>query len=94
MFLSYERRNDLENRDKWEHWRVGNLRTLFEPVLWFQKPYKIGGTIADTVLENEIGAWNNLILANNIIETKSENIKQYHPTQKPIELIKILVNYP
>ena len=27
-------------------------------ILWFQKPYKIGGTIADNVINNEVGAWN------------------------------------
>lgn len=54
----YERRNDNENEEKWKGWRVANLRTIFEPILWFQKPYKIGGTIADNVINNEVGAWN------------------------------------
>ena len=52
----YQRRNDQENTQKWTGWRVANLRPLFEPVLWFQKPYKIGGTIADNVLEYGVGA--------------------------------------
>ena len=54
----YERRNDNENEEKWKGWRVANLRPIFEHILWFQKPYKIGGTIADNVINNEVGAWN------------------------------------
>ena len=46
----YERREDVENEKKWIGWRVANLRPLFEPILWFQKPYKTGGTIASNVL--------------------------------------------
>ena len=54
----YSRRGDEVNAKKWDGWRVANLRPLFEPILWFQKPYKMGGTIANNVLENEVGAWN------------------------------------
>lgn len=54
----YERRGDVDNEEKWSGWRVANLRPMFEPILWFQKPYKTGGTIADNVLENGVGAWN------------------------------------
>ena len=39
----YKRRGDNEQAEKWEGWRVANLRPLFEPILWFQKPYKTGG---------------------------------------------------
>lgn len=35
----YRRRGDLQNANVWEGWRVANLRPLFEPILWFQKPY-------------------------------------------------------
>ncbi|NJL90106.1 MAG: site-specific DNA-methyltransferase [Coleofasciculaceae cyanobacterium SM2_1_6] len=51
----YERRGDLENLEKWEGWRLGNLRPTFEPVLWFTKPYKIGTTIADNILLHGVG---------------------------------------
>ena len=54
----YERRGDEENAARWKGWKVGNLRPLFEPVLWFAKPYKIGTTIADNVLKHEVGAYN------------------------------------
>ena len=31
-------------------WRLANLRPEFEPILWFQKPYPIGTTITDNIL--------------------------------------------
>ena len=37
----FERRGDFDNALKWEGWKVGNLRPIFEPILWFMKPYKI-----------------------------------------------------
>jgi len=48
----YDKRGDEGNSNKWNGWRVGNLRPIFEPILWFNKPYKIGGTLADNVLEH------------------------------------------
>ena len=54
----YERRNDKENTEKFSEWRVGNLRPVFEPILWFTKPYKQGGTIADNMLIHGVGAYN------------------------------------
>ncbi|MCH5465843.1 site-specific DNA-methyltransferase, partial [Levilactobacillus sp. HBUAS51416] len=49
----YSRRVDHENAEKWSDWRVANPRPLFEPILWFQKPYEMGKTLADNVLNNE-----------------------------------------
>ena len=46
----YKRREDYDNQKKWEWWRVWNLRPIFEPILWFQKPYKIWWTLADKLL--------------------------------------------
>ena len=99
----FERRKDLSNAENWKDWRVANLRPLFEPILWFQKPYKIGGTIADNVLENGVGAWNESALRNYIIGDnfdKSSNIIKVHvtaedhgmhATQKPLALMKLLI---
>ena len=94
----YERRNDLESAEKWKGWKLGNLRPIFEPILWFQKPYKIGGTIADNVLENGVGAYNEAALikygfsSDNIIHLGSATTDTgLHPTQKPLELMKILI---
>ena len=101
----YERRNDNENEEKWKGWRVANLRPIFEPILWFQKPYKIGGTIADNVINNEVGAWNeeavkkyNLNYRNNNfydniikVETSKSDFGS-HVNQKPIKLMEFLIS--
>lgn len=98
----FERRNDTENEMKWQGWRVANLRPIFEPILWFQKPYKVGGTLADNILENELGAWNeealqkyslhNGLSSANIIKvlTNGDDIGS-HITQKPLKLMELLV---
>lgn len=100
----YKRRNDVLNEIKWRDWRVANLRPIFEPVLWFQKPYKIGGTIADNVLKENVGAWNENALKkynlkadktlaySNIIKVKIESSDHgKHVAQKPLNLMKLLV---
>lgn len=60
----FERRGDEESSRQWEGWRVGNLRPVFEPILWFTKPYEIGGTIADNVLEHEVVRSTKRLLSN------------------------------
>ncbi|MDR0889950.1 MAG: site-specific DNA-methyltransferase, partial [Oscillospiraceae bacterium] len=97
----YRRRGNTEQLLKWEGWRVANLRPLFEPILWFQKPYKTGGTLADNVLEHGVGAWNENALrdysikatqfsgsaCSNIISvTTDKSDKGLHETQKPLKL--------
>lgn len=101
----YQRRNDAENTRKWAGWRVANLRPLFEPVLWFQKPYKIGGTIADNVLEYGVGAWNEealrqynqqtetAVVFSNLIRVETERGDHgQHVAQKPLKLMELLVS--
>lgn len=101
----YERRNDLLNAEKWKGWRVANLRPLFEPILWFQKPYKTGGTIANNVIENEVGAWNEHAMqkfnihtgkeytSSNIIKvTTTASDHGMHVAQKPIRLMELLID--
>ena len=94
----YERRNDMTSADKWTGWKVGNLRPIFEPILWFSKPYKIGGTIADNVLQYNLGAYNESILnkygqeSDNIFHIQSQQDDTgLHPTQKPLQLMKLLI---
>ncbi len=96
--IVYERRNDALSAQSWQGWRVGNLRPLFEPILWFSKPYKIGGTLADNILEFGTGAYNEQILGNygqasdNIFHVKSEKSDSgLHPTQKPLRLMELLI---
>ncbi len=94
----YERRGDDANAEKWSGWRVGNLRPTFEPVLWFTKPYKIGTTIADNVLNYGVGAFNEDAFLK--YEKMPDNIltggflpgeSGHHPTQKPIRLMQSLI---
>ncbi|MBE7709707.1 MAG: site-specific DNA-methyltransferase [Cyanobacteria bacterium SIG32] len=94
----FDRRKDYLTSEKWEGWKVGNLRPVFEPILWFMKPYKIGGTLADNVLEYEVGAYNETILdkynqkTNNLFFIESQNSdKGLHPTQKPLKLMELLI---
>ncbi len=94
----YERRGDAVNAQLWDGWRVGNLRPLFEPVLWFTKPYKIGTTIADNVLAHGVGAFNEDAFLQ--YEKSPDNIlvsgfmageAGLHPTQKPVKLMQALI---
>ncbi len=94
----YDYRGDEENAAAWEGWKLGNLRPVFEPILWFQKPYKIGGTLADNILENGVGAYNERIFEkygqqpNNIVSIPNEKDDHgLHPTQKPVRLMKLLI---
>lgn len=94
----YERRGDTENAERWDGWRVGNLRPTFEPVLWFTKPYKIGTTIADNVLAHGVGAFNEAAFLK--FEDAPDNILRsgfapgesgQHPTQKPVKVMRALI---
>lgn len=94
----FERRKDEKNARLWEGWRLGNLRPIFEPILWFMKPYKVGGTITDNLLKYKVGAFNNELwkkynpLSSNIIKVKTfESDSGFHPTQKPILLVQSLI---
>ena len=100
----FERRGDIENAEKWRGWKIGNLRPLFEPILWFMKPYKIGNTLTDNIRDNELGGYNEssiktnslnnkgIEICSNIIKCKSEDTDHgLHPTQKPLALMKYLI---
>jgi site-specific DNA-methyltransferase (adenine-specific) len=91
------RGDDAASRD-WEGWRVGNLRPTFEPILWFAKPYKIGATIADNALRHGVGPYNESAFlryagrADNVIECGFEAGEAgLHPTQKPVRLMRALI---
>lgn len=100
----FERREDKENAEKWRGWKIGNLRPLFEPILWFMKPYKIGNTLTDNIRDIELGGYNEssiktnslnnkgIEICSNIIKCKSEKTDHgLHPTQKPLALMKYLI---
>lgn len=94
----YNRRGDTKDEKEWEGWRLGNLRPIFEPILWFMKPYKIGGTLADNIRDYGVGAFNDTAWKKYVLDS-SNTIKIHstkddhglHPTQKPIELMEALI---
>jgi site-specific DNA-methyltransferase (adenine-specific) len=101
----YRRRGDDTQASNWQGWRVANLRPIFEPILWFQKPYKTGGTIAGNVLEYGVGAWNEKAVSTYCPESYADitysNILSVpygkddhglHETQKPLRLMECLVS--
>jgi site-specific DNA-methyltransferase (adenine-specific) len=86
------------NQNRWSGWKVGNLRPTFEPILWFVKPYPIGTTIADNILEHGLGGFNEKALLT--FQREPENIIScgmdkgeggLHPTQKPVRLMRTLI---
>lgn len=94
----YERRDDAASAKEWAGWRIGNLRPIFEPVLWFQKPYKMGTTLADNALINGVGAYNEAAFLryernpNNILTAGFMSGEAgLHPTQKPVMLMQSLI---
>ena len=98
LSVVYSRRGDEDSASEWEGWRVGNLRPLYEPILWFSKPYRIGGTIADNVLEHGVGAYDQESFmrstgaSNNVIKCGlSKGEGGLHPTQKPVKLMQTLI---
>jgi len=98
LSVVYERRGDAGAAERWAGWRVGNLRPTFEPILWFVKPYRIGGTIASNVLEHAVGAFNEPAYAryagqpDNVISVRATaDDSGLHPTQKPVALMKALI---
>lgn len=98
LSIVFERRGLEQPAEHWQGWRLGNLAPIFEPIAWFVKPYKIGGTIADNVLEHSVGAMNfqecqvQGTNPTNVLEFGfSKNEKRFHEAQKPIKLIEFLI---
>lgn len=100
----FDKRNDIENKIKWAGWKIGNLRPLFEPILWFMKPYAIGTTLTDNIIQHNVGGYNEqsiknnpllnqgLEICSNIIKSKTESSDRgLHPAQKPVSLMKYLI---
>lgn len=97
LSIVFERRGLHEEAEKWNGWRIGNLGPNFEPIIWCFKPYR--HTIADNVLENSLGAFNQDAFEaatghmKNVIEmgmAKGEG--GLHPAQKPIKLLEALIS--
>ena len=96
--IVFNRRGDYANAEQWDGWRIGNLRPMYEPVLWFVKPYPIGSTITDNVLAHGVGAYNEKSFVayehrpDNILRSGfGKNEGKYHVTQKPVKLLQALI---
>ena len=94
----FEKRGLATAAEKWRGWRLGNLAPMFEPIVWLTKPYCIGGTIADNVLEHGVGAMNTAacerrgIGATNVLEFAfMEGERRIHEAQKPVGLVSFLI---
>lgn len=92
------RRNLEKEAEEWEGWRLGNLAPIWEPIALFMKPYTIGGTITDNILEHKVGALNleacsiNGVSPTNLLDFPfKRNEGRLHEAQKPIELIQYLI---
>lgn len=101
----FDRRQDTDNSQKWTGWKVGNLRPLFEPILWFMKPYPQGSTLTDNILKYSVGGYNEeklkelavwnegLEICSNILKVQSQKSDRgLHPTQKAVKLMEILIS--
>jgi site-specific DNA-methyltransferase (adenine-specific) len=94
----FSRRGLEAEAETWDGWRLGNLAPAYEPIAWFMKPYRIGGTIADNVLEHGVGAMNvqaceiNGLSPTNLLEFGfDKNEPRIHEAQKPSKLIEFLI---
>jgi site-specific DNA-methyltransferase (adenine-specific) len=96
--IVFERRGLPQEANEWEGWRLGNLAPIWEPIAWFTKPYQIGGTIADNILEHQVGAMN--LKDCQIDGTNPTNLLEFgfrrderriHEAQKPLDLFEFLI---
>ena len=98
LSIVLERRGLQKEAEYWQGWRLGNLAPIWEPVAWFMKPYTIGGTITDNILENKVGAINtdecriNGVSPTNMLDFGfGKNEVKIHEAQKPLALIEYLI---
>ena len=94
----FQRRGLAAAAEQWKGWRLGNLAPMFEPIAWLTKPYCIGGTIADNVLEHGVGAMNTDACQHHGLGTTNvfefgfaKEEQRIHEAQKPIALVSILI---
>lgn len=84
------RKRGIEN-SSFDNYRIGNLQPIYEPIIWAMKPYS--RTLTDCILENKIGGFycNDDKIPLNIIEYPVNRKNTYHPTEKPLGLIKEII---
>jgi len=78
--------------EPWQDYRLGNLKPMYEPFVWFMKRYK--GTITDCILNNQVGGFNSpgTDIKSNIFEFDRLPSENSHPTQKPLSLFEDIIN--
>lgn len=72
--------------------RLGNLAPVFEPIVILSKSYPIGTTITDCYIKYGTGTFSDINLTKNLISYSSVIKDKLHETQKPLELIQLLIN--
>ncbi len=94
----FERRGNADAAASWQGWRLGNLAPIWEPIAFFMKPYPTGSTIADNLLQNQLGALN--LDACRELSGNNTNLLSYgfqkhedkiHEAQKPEALMEHLI---
>jgi site-specific DNA-methyltransferase (adenine-specific) len=77
--------------DTYDDYRIGNMKPMYEPIIWAMKPYEY--TLTDRIIKDKIGGFycKNNIVPSNIIEHPTNPRNEYHPTEKPVELIEELI---
>ena len=78
--------------DKYNNYRIGNLAPYYEPIIFAMKPYS--HTLTDRVLIDDIGGFNciNNKIPSNILYCPVNKKNKYHETEKPVELIEMLID--
>tara|TARA_Y100000592_G_scaffold94261_1_gene158733 strand:+ start:2269 stop:3402 length:1134 start_codon:yes stop_codon:yes gene_type:complete len=96
LSVIFQKRGALSEANRWNGWRVGNLRPTFEPIIWCFKPYDV--TIADNMLDHNVGAMN--VDAFQRLTGSTDNILKFgfdagerghHEAQKPVNLLRTLI---
>ena len=72
--------------------RLGNPAPRFEPIVVMFKPYPIGKTVTDCFIRDGLGTFDADFLSKNIIEMSSKVVRKLHETQKPVEIMELLLN--
>ena len=72
--------------------RLGNLAPLHEPIVYLFKPYKTGTTLTDNFVKSRLGCFDSDVMTANILRFNSKVPNKVHETQKPLELMEILIS--
>ena len=72
--------------------RLGNLAPLHEPIVYMFKPYKRGTTITDNFIQEGLGCFDSEVMTSNILRLNSKVKDKVHETQKPVELMELMIS--